>query len=79
MPDLIINFVSNPDELISESLKKLNLGVLNKSDLKAIISQLVKDSPNTPKEKLYGIAMSRVRGRAAPQDVLRILKTVKKK
>jgi len=72
-PELLANFIANPDESISESMKKLNLSILSKAELKKIISQLVADSPDTRKEKLYGIAMGRVRGRADPQEVMKIV------
>ena len=78
IPDLLVNFVSAPDETIAESLKKLNLTMLRPKELKAAIAQLVKDSPGMAREKLYGIAMGRVRGRADPQDVLKLVKRMKK-
>ncbi len=79
VPELLENFSKYPDEPMSDSVKKLNLTILDSKDLKAIISKLVEDSPDTPSERIYGIAMSRVRGRADPQDVLSILKSKKKK
>ncbi len=79
MPELLVNFVQNPTESVSEAVNKLNLSILKKPELRKIITQLVKDSPGTPREKLYGIAMSRVRGRADPQEVLKLVKSLKKK
>jgi len=79
IPDLLVNFVGNPDEPIPDAIKRLNLNIMKKAELQKLIVQLVADSPNTPKEKLYGIAMGRVRGRADPQDVLKIVKRFKKK
>jgi len=78
IPDLLVNFVSAPDETIAESLRKLNLTMMRPKELKATIAQLVKDSPGMAREKLYGIAMGRVRGRADPQDVLKLVKRMKK-
>lgn len=80
IPELIVNFSKNPEESISDSIKKLNLTILRKPELRKIISQLVEDSPETPKGKIYGIAMSRVRGKADPTDVMEIVnKEMKKK
>ncbi len=79
VPELLVNFVQNPAESVSEAVNKLNLSILKKSELRKIITQLVKDSPGTPREKLYGIAMSRVRGRADHQEVLKLVKSLKKK
>lgn len=79
VPELVINFVKNPNDSINEAIKKLNLTILKKDELKKIISQLVKDSPDTPRDKLYGIAMSRVRGRADPQEVMKIVNSLRKK
>ena len=78
-PEILENFIKNSYESISESVKKLNLTMLKKSELNKIISNLVKDSPDTRKEKLYGIAMSRVRGRADPKEVLEIVENETKK
>jgi len=79
IPELLINFVQNPDEPAAEAIRKLNLTILKKPELRKMIAQLVKDSPDTTKDKLYGIAMSRVRGRADPQEVLKLVKRFKKK
>ena len=79
IPEVLVNFVHNPDESISEAVSKLNLAILKKPELRKIISQLVTDSPNTPKGKLYGIAMSRMRGRADPQEVLKLVTRAVKK
>jgi glutamyl-tRNA(Gln) amidotransferase subunit E len=79
IPDLLLNFVGNPDESLEDAVKKLNLTMVRPKELKRTIAQLAEDSPDTPKEKLYGIAMSRVRGRADPQEVLKLVKRLKKK
>ena len=80
VPDLLVNFVNNPGESVSESIRKLNLTILKKTELRKTIMQLVKDSPDTRKEKLFGIAMSRVRGRADPQEVFKLVnKEIKKR
>lgn len=72
-PELLANYIANPEESMSESIKKLDLTILNKTELKKIVAQLVADSPNTRKEKLYGIAMGRVRGKVDPQEVMKIV------
>ncbi len=79
IPELLVNFVKNPDESVTEAIRKLNLTILKKSEIKKIISQLVKDSPDTPRDKLYGIAMSRVRGRVDSQEVMELVKRFKRK
>jgi Glu-tRNA(Gln) amidotransferase subunit E-like FAD-binding protein len=79
IPDLLLNFSTNPDEPIADALKKLNLTMLSDAELKAIVEQLVKDSPGTAKERLYGITMGRVRGRADPQEVLKAVEKAMKK
>jgi len=78
--EILENFIKHPSEPISESIEKLNLGILEKKEIRKIVSKLVKDSPDTRKEKLYGIVMSKVRGRADPKEVLEIVeKEIKKK
>jgi len=79
IPDLLVNFVNAPDEAIGDALKKLNLTMLKPDELKEIVAQLAKDSPGMAKERLYGIAMGRVRGRADPQDVLKAVERAAKK
>lgn len=78
MPDLLMNFVNNPNESLEDAARRLNLTILRPTELKKVLTQLVADSPDTPKEKLYGIAMGRVRGRADPQEVLKLMKRLKK-
>ena len=79
IPDLLVNFVSAPDETIADALRKLNLTMLRPKELKAAIAQLVADSPGMARERLYGIAMGRVRGRADPQDVLKAVERAARK
>jgi len=79
IPDLLVNFVNAPDEPMGDALRKLNLTMLKPDELKEIVEQLAKDSPGLAKERLYGIAMGRVRGRADPQDVLKAVERAAKK
>lgn len=79
IPDLLVNFVNAPDEAIGDALKKLNLTMLKPDELREIVAQLAKDSLGMAKERLYGIAMGRVRGRADPQDVLKAVERAAKK
>jgi len=79
IPELLINFVQNPGESVGEAIRKLNLTILKKPELRKMVSQLVADSPDTPKDKLYGIVMSRVRGRADPQEVLKLVSSLRRK
>ncbi|MCX6821036.1 MAG: hypothetical protein NT016_03735 [Candidatus Aenigmarchaeota archaeon] len=79
IPDLLVNFVNAPDEAMGDALRKLNLTMLKPDELKEIVAQLAKDSPGMAKERLYGIAMGRVRGRADPQDVLKAVERAAKK
>jgi len=79
IPDFIVYFVDKPDDSVAKVAEKLNLSILKKSELRTIVSQLIKDSPDTPKEKLYGIAMSRVRGRANAQEVFKLVSSLAKR
>jgi len=79
IPDLLVNFVNAPDEAIGDALRKLNLTMMSDAELRAVVEQLAKDSPGMAKERLYGIAMGRVRGRADPQDVLKAVERAAKK
>lgn len=79
IPDLLLNFINFPEEEISQSIKKLDLKLLSKRELKGVISKLIKDSPGIDKEKLTGIAIGRVRGKADPQEVIEIVNKLMKK
>jgi Glu-tRNA(Gln) amidotransferase subunit E-like FAD-binding protein len=79
IPELLVFFAANPNEPIGAALGKLNLTMLTDAELKEIVSQLVQDSPGIAKERLYGITMGRVRGRADPQEVLKAVEKAIKK
>lgn len=79
IPDLLKYLAKNPNASISSAITERNLKIMNKTELTKIIKQLVKDSPDLDRRKLYGIAMSRVRGRADPQEVLKIVKRLKRR
>jgi Glu-tRNA(Gln) amidotransferase subunit E-like FAD-binding protein len=76
---LLVNFISYPNEKISDSLKKLNLVVLSKADLKQTIQNIIKANPDAPEGKVYGIVMSKVRGRADPQEVNKVVDSLMKR
>ncbi|MBN2252168.1 MAG: Glu-tRNA(Gln) amidotransferase subunit GatE [Kosmotogaceae bacterium] len=79
IPQLLTHFASNPEDPLTESIKKLNLTMLSKDELKSMITELIADSPDTNKDKIYGIAMSRARGRSDPKEVMDVVDQLMKK
>lgn len=79
IPEILKYLAAHPDDTVSHAITEKNLTLLRKSELNKMIKQLVKDSPDLDRRKIYGIAMGRVRGRADPQEVSKIVKRLKRK
>jgi len=77
IPEILKFLVKNPEAKLDEIIFKLNLKPLHKDKLKEIVREVKKKNPELPKEKIFGIVMGKVRGRASVEDVKRIFKNLK--
>lgn len=79
IPEILKHLAKNPKKRVSEAIKKLGLKMIRKTELRRIIKQAVKENPNLKRDKIFGIVMSRVRGKADPQVVMKVVRKVKRR
>lgn len=73
----ILKFISNnPNANVQEVIEKLGLKKLGKEEAKKIIEEIVKENPNLPREKIFGIAMSKLRGKISAEEVKKLFEEV---
>lgn len=77
IPEIIEYLAENPSRGVTHIISELNLKMMSKGELRKIVSKTVKENPELSREKIYGIVMSRVRGRADSQEVLKLVKKKK--
>jgi Glu-tRNA(Gln) amidotransferase subunit E-like FAD-binding protein len=77
IPEILKFFANNPSASIEEAIDKAKLTPLSKEEARKIIEGLVKENPNLPQEKIFGIAMSKLRGKISAEDVRKILEEIK--
>ncbi|MHA1828063.1 MAG: Glu-tRNA(Gln) amidotransferase subunit GatE, partial [Candidatus Heimdallarchaeaceae archaeon] len=74
IPDILSYKAKNPEMKIGEIVKKLDLEILTKDELLTIIKKIIEKNRDQPVNKIIGIVMSRVRGKARSEDVVNIVK-----
>lgn len=79
IPDILKYLARNPGSSVSAAVSELNLEVIKKSNLTRMVRSLIKENPTLSRDKIIGVVMSRVRGRANPEDVIKIVKKFKRK
>jgi len=75
LPELFKYFAEKPGETVTSAIDELDLSPVRVADISRMAKELLEQTPNITYEKAVGLIMSKVRGRADPQVVL---KTVKK-
>jgi len=73
IPEILKYLSEKPGENVTEAIKELNMYVISATELNKIIDEIM-EQPNLNHDKLVGIVMSKVRGRADPQQVLAAVK-----
>jgi len=80
IPELLAYLADHPNVSARDALKRLGLEMLNEEQLKAVINSVVAEGANLISERgmgaigpLMGMVMSKVRGRAQPIHVQRLL------
>ena len=76
LPEILKYLAEHPADSVSVSISKLNLKALSKTELVKIVKEVV-SQPNIQFDKAVGLVMSQVRGRADPQEVIRLVKKFK--
>jgi Glu-tRNA(Gln) amidotransferase subunit E-like FAD-binding protein len=72
LPEIFIYLSKNPKEKIKDAIEKLGLKILTKRELEKIIKETINKNRQLPKEKVFGIIMSKVRGRAKINNVRKV-------
>ncbi|MBI2542635.1 MAG: Glu-tRNA(Gln) amidotransferase subunit GatE [Candidatus Aenigmarchaeota archaeon] len=79
IPQIVKYLATYPQDGVEEALKELNLKPATAGEVKDITKEVLDKSANMPFEKVYGIVMSKVRGRIDAQDVMKVVKGMVKK
>ncbi|MBD3155479.1 MAG: Glu-tRNA(Gln) amidotransferase subunit GatE [Candidatus Aenigmarchaeota archaeon] len=58
---------------IKECVDKLGIETISEDELRKIVREVISANPNAPKGKIIGFVMAKVRGKADPKDVIRIV------
>ena len=78
IPDVIKHLVKNPDHTVARTIKEIGLEKMSDSEIEKIVAEVSRNQ-DIPEGKLIGLVMSKVRGRADPQSVIRVVKKSLKK
>jgi len=78
IPDVLKFLARKPEKSLKDAIKQLNLKPIKKSELKKIVKEIL-EIPGLTFEKAFGIVMSKVRGRADPNTVRKVVKKYFKK
>ncbi len=78
IPEIIKYLASYPQNGVSDAVKELDLKPLTPVDVKQITEEILAQQPNMPFEKVYGIVMSKVRGKIDAQEVMKVVKSTMK-
>ena len=65
--------IENKGLSITECVKKLDLEYVPEGELRKMVREIISKNKNVPKGKIVGFVMSKVRGKANPKDVVRIV------
>jgi len=79
IPEILKYLCQNPEATVSSAISELGLETIKKSELVSMARALVKENPTLDRDKIFGIMMSRIRGKADPEDVMAIVKKIKRK
>jgi glutamyl-tRNA(Gln) amidotransferase subunit E len=74
IPELLKYLSEKPGETVAEAIKELNIYVISASELNKVIDEILEQQPNLTPDKAVGHVMSKVRGRADPQQVIAAVK-----
>lgn len=78
IPEIIKYLATYPQNGVSDALKELDLKPLTSAEVRQITEEILSQQSNMPFEKIYGIVMSKVRGKIDAQEVMKIVKSMMK-
>jgi Glu-tRNA(Gln) amidotransferase subunit E-like FAD-binding protein len=74
VPDILSYKAKNPDIKMNKIIKKLSLETMTKGELLKIVKEVIEKNKGQPVNRIIGIVMSKVRGKAKSEDVVEIVK-----
>jgi glutamyl-tRNA(Gln) amidotransferase subunit E len=77
IPDVLTYLAKKPEKNVKQAIADLNLKPLGPIELKNIVRETWKKFPHLPKEKVFGLIMSKVRGKANVEDVKKTLEELR--
>lgn len=66
--------IEKPQYQIHESVKMLDLEVISDNELKRTIVKIIRENRGLPENRLIGLAMGKLRGKAEPERVIKFIK-----
>ncbi|MBI2084494.1 MAG: Glu-tRNA(Gln) amidotransferase subunit GatE [Candidatus Aenigmarchaeota archaeon] len=79
IPEILKYLATYPQNSVEDALRELNLKPLSVAEVRQIAEEILNQQPNIQFEKLYGIVMSKVRGKIDAQEAMKIVKSLMKK
>jgi len=79
IPEIISHKSKKPEVKVKELVKKLGLGTMTEQEILKIVKDVIKKNKDQPMNKIIGIVMSKVRGKAVSSKVIEIVKNEIKK
>ncbi len=76
IPEILGYLTKNPEEEVDRAIKKLGLTKLTLKEIEEIVKKTIEKNRNLPKNKLFGIVMSKVRGRAEVKTIKEIFEKI---
>jgi glutamyl-tRNA(Gln) amidotransferase subunit E len=76
IPDILKYAVRNPGKKAEEAMKELDLKMMEEKEVEKVVRDIM--SENINQDKLIGIVMSKLRGKADPQVVIKTVKRLAK-
>lgn len=58
---------------IKQSVEKLGMGTISEDELRKLVREIISKNPKSPKGKIIGFVMVKVRGKVDPKEVIRIV------
>lgn len=73
IPEILKYFSKKPEAKIDEAIEKLKLVLLSKKEIEKIVKEIIEKNPSLEKRKIFGIAMSKLRGKAPAKLVKKVV------
>jgi len=73
--DILGYKLKHPENTIKQTVEKLGIKTISDNELRKIVKEIIKKNKGVQKQKIIGIVMSKVRGKADPK---RVIETVEK-